>query len=197
MASLAVLFDTVRIAVDAIRSTYSRPQEKQTMSSKKIFKPRQSTGWIWVGVIGLVLLGTGLSLIITSGFSGPFLLTILLTVPIGIGFLLIAILFPAMRYEVEGKRLILTYGPLLRYTIDIGQITSIRRRDLATSLVSSFRFPGLAIFTVPYPEVGSVRMCATAASTGILLIETGSTKYGVTPANEEEFVAELRGRMKM
>jgi hypothetical protein len=166
------------------------------MNSKKIFKPRQSAGWVWVSVIGLIFLGAGLSLMITSGFSGPFLLTILLTVPIGIGFLLIAIFFPAMRYEIEGTRLTLTYGPLLRYTIDIGQIKSIRRRDLSISLVSSFRFPGLAIFSVPYPEIGSVRMCATAASTGILLIETGSTKYGVTPANEEEFVAELRGRMK-
>jgi hypothetical protein len=28
------------------------------------------------------------------------------------------------------------------------------------------------------------------------LIETDSTKYGLTPANEEEFVAELRSRMK-
>jgi hypothetical protein len=39
-------------------------------------------------------------------------------------------------------------------------------------------------------------MCATAAATGILLIETDSTKYGLTPAAEEEFVAELRARMK-
>jgi len=98
------------------------------MTSKKIFKPRSSTGWVWVGALGLVLLGTGLNLIITSGFSGPFLLTILLTVPIGAGFLLIAAFFPAMRYEIEGTRLTLTYGLLLRYVIDIPQITSIRRR---------------------------------------------------------------------
>jgi hypothetical protein len=38
-------------------------------------------------------------------------------------------------------------------------------------------------------------MCATAASTGILLIETESTRYGLTPADEEGFVAELRKRM--
>jgi hypothetical protein len=132
---------------------------------------------------------------ITSGFSGPFLVTILLTVPIGIGFLLIAIFFPAMRYEIEGTRLTITYGPLLRYTVDIGQIKSIRRRDLGISPVSSFRFPGLAIFSVPYPEVGTVRMCATAASHGILLIETALAKYGLTPAEEEQFVTELRQRM--
>lgn len=165
------------------------------MTSKKTFKPRPSTGWAWVGAIGFVLLATGLNLLITSGLSGPFMLTILLTIPIGLAFLLIAVFFPAMRYEIEGSHITLTYGPILRYTIDIDQIKSIRRRDLRINLLSSFRFPGLALFSVPYLEIGSVKMCATAASTGILLIETKSTKYGLTPANEEEFVAELRGRM--
>jgi len=124
------------------------------------------------------------------------MLMILLTIPIGLVFLLIAAFFPTMRYEMDGIHLSITYGPLLRYTIDIGQIKSIRRSDLAIGPVSSFRFPGLAIFNVPYPGVGTVKMCATAASTGILLIETESTKYGLTPANEEEFVAELRERMQ-
>jgi hypothetical protein len=124
------------------------------------------------------------------------MLMILLTVPIGILFLLIAVFFPVMRYEIEGSRLTLTYGPLLRYKIDIDQIKSIRRRDLGVGFVSSFRFPGLAIFNVSYPEIGTVKMCATAASHGILLIETASTKYGLTPADEQEFVAELRGRMR-
>lgn len=166
------------------------------MNSKKIFKPRPSTGWIWISAIGLVLLGSGLSQLIASGFSSPFMLMSLLTVPIGIGFLFLAVFFPTMRYEIEGTSLTLTYGPLLRYTIDIDQIKSIRRRDLGISFVSSFRFPGLALFTVPYPEIGTVKMCATAASNNILLIETGSTKYGLTPANEQDFVAELRGRMR-
>jgi hypothetical protein len=165
------------------------------MTSKKVFKPRPSAGWIWVGAIGLVLLAIGLSLLITSGLSGPFMLMILLALPIGLGFLLLAVIFPTMRYELEGTRLTLTYGPLLRYTIEISQIKSIRRRDLGFTAVSSFRFPGLTLFSVPYPEVGSVKMCATAASTGILLLETESTKYGLTPANEQEFVAELRRRM--
>ena len=124
------------------------------------------------------------------------MITILLTVPLGLGFLLIAVFFPTMRYEIEGKRLILSYGPLLRYSIDIGQIKAIRRQDLKISPLSSFRFPGLAIFNVPYLEIGTVKMCATAASTGILLIETESTKYGLTPADEEEFVATLRQRMQ-
>ena len=162
----------------------------------KVFKPRPSTGWIWVGALGAMLFGIGLGMLVTYGFRGPYILTILLTIPLGLVFLLIAVFFPTMRYEIEGNQLNLVYGPLLRYTIDIGQIKSIRRRDLGFSLVSSFRFPGLAIFGVPYPEIGTVKMCATAASNGILLIETESTKYGLTPANEQEFVAELRERMK-
>jgi hypothetical protein len=165
------------------------------MTTKKIFKPRPSTGRMWVGVIGLAVLATGVSFVLSSGFSGPSWLMILLTVPIGLGFLLIAAFFPAMRYEIDGNRVILTYGPLLRYTINIKQIKSIRRRNLGFSPVSSFRFPGLAIFRVPYPENGSVKMCATAASSGILLIETDNEKYGLTPADEKEFVAEIQKRM--
>lgn len=162
---------------------------------KRIFKPRPSTGWVWVGALGLVLLGTALSLLLRFGLGGPFLVSILIMVPIGIVFLVLALFFPAMRYEMDGSRLILTYGPLLRYVIQLGQIQSIRRRDLGIGPVSSFRFPGLALFSVPYPEVGRVRMCATAASRGILLIETGSETYGITPADEKNFVAELRERM--
>jgi hypothetical protein len=37
-----------------------------------------------------------------------------------------------------------------------------------------------------------IKMCATAASHGILLIETASAKYGLTPADEQQFLAEFR-----
>jgi hypothetical protein len=40
------------------------------MTTKKIFKPRPSTGWMWVGVIGLAVLAIGVSVVLTSGFSG-------------------------------------------------------------------------------------------------------------------------------
>jgi hypothetical protein len=169
-----------------------------TMTSnfeKKVYKPRPSTGWAWVGVLGLIMLSIGLSLIIQSGFTGPFIVAILISIPIGIVFLTIAVCFPSMRYEIDGTSLILTYGPLLRYIIDLEQVKSIKRRDMGFVIVSSFRFPGLALFSVPYPDVGSVKMCATAANSGILLIETESEKYGLTPADEKDFVAELQKRM--
>lgn len=166
------------------------------MTEKKIFKPRPSTGWIWVGLLGLIPLAIGIAVMVTQGLSGPFLIMILITISIGTMFLLVAIFFPTMRYELEGSRLTLRYGPVLRYSIELRQIKSIRSRDLQISPVSSFRFPGLAIFTVLYPEVGLVKMCATAASHGILLIETASAKYGLTPADEQGFVAALRERMR-
>jgi hypothetical protein len=166
------------------------------MTSDKIFKPRPSTGWVWVAGLALVLLTAGFGMLITYGFAGPYIITILLTIPMGLAFMLITIFFPAMRYEIKDKQLVLSYGPLLRYTIDIGQIRSIRRRNLGISMLSSFRFPGLAIFGVPYQKIGTVKMCATASGNDILLIETESTRYGVTPANEEEFVNELRARMQ-
>lgn len=162
---------------------------------KMVYKPRPSTGWVWVAVPGLALLALGLGLLIRFGLTGPFVITILLTVPIGIVFLVLAAYFPAMRYEINGMRLILTYGPLLRYEIELDQVRSIKRRDMGIGIVSSFRFPGLALFSVPYPEVGSVKMCATAATNGILLIETVSAKYGITPANEKGFVEELQKRI--
>lgn len=161
----------------------------------KIFKPRQSTGWVWVGVISLVLLAIGINLIIRTGFSGPFIVISLITVLLGIGFMFMAVFFPAMHYEIGSGRLTLVYGPLLRYSIDIGQIKSIRRCNLGFSAVSSFRFPGLALFSVSYPEVGVVKMCATSSSNGILLIETTTATYGLTPADEDTFVLELRNQM--
>lgn len=168
---------------------------KTSNFEKMTFKPRASSGWMWVTLLGLTPLAAAVMMAFQFGFKGPALPTILLGGTIGMMFLVIAVFFPTMKYEMEGSSLILTYGPLLRYSIDVKQIKSIRRLDLRISPLSSFRFPGLAIFGVPYPEIGSVNMCATAASHGILLIETGSAKYGMTPENEEAFISELRRRI--
>lgn len=114
---------------------------------------------------------------------------------IGLPMLYLAFWFPAMRYELGSGELILRYGPVLTYRIPLSGIVRIRRRNLAISLWSSMRLPGLALFKVPYSDVGTIRMCATSASRRILLIETDGAAYGLTPADEEGFVAELKSRM--
>lgn len=170
-----------------------------TKEEMKVFKPRPSTGWMWVLLLGLVLLIGGGSYLATGSASALGLLGYLLPVVLGglgIFCLLLVLFFPAMRYQVGNGRLIVTYGPVLRYVIFLDAIERIERRNLQIGIVSSFRFPGLALFGVQYPEVGNVKMCATAAGDRILLIETPQGKYGVTPADEEAFVAELRSGME-
>lgn len=101
-----------------------------------------------------------------------------------------------MHYELAQDQLILRYGPVLTYRIPLGEIRTIRRRNLNMTIWSSIRFPGIALFTIPYGDVGNVRMCATAALNNILLIETEKGKYGLTPADEETFVAAIRKLME-
>ena len=90
----------------------------------------------------------------------------------------------------------LRYGPVLRYHIPLDTIHTIRRRNLSLTIWSSIRFPGIALFGIPYADVGSVKMCATAALNHILLIETETEKYGLTPANEEAFLTAVRAQME-
>ena len=52
------------------------------------------------------------------------------------------------------------------------------------------------MWSVPYNDVGTVKMCATSAAKHILLIRTGKDQYGITPADEQRFVSELMARVK-
>jgi len=167
-----------------------------------VFKPRRSNGWLWLVVIALFTIGTGIvsALPLLTGPTDKILIgvlasTLLVMLAIGVPFLALAVWFPTMRYELDAHTLTLRYGPVLTYRIPLGEIQTIRKRDLSISLWSSMRFPGIALFTVPYTDVGNVKMCATAAATGILLVETAKDKYGLTPADEEDFVAALQARM--
>jgi len=173
-------------------------QEISLMSEPLIFKPRRSAGWAWLAGIGLICVGFGVLTalpLIQAGAAAPVLLTALLAPAFGVPFLLLALWFPTMRYELGHDVLTLRYGPVLTYRIPLDEIEAIRRRDLSISLWSSMRLPGFAAFTVPYNDVGNVRMCATAAGNGILLIETDNAKYGLTPDDEAGLVAALQARM--
>jgi hypothetical protein len=128
--------------------------------------------------------------------SSTSLLTLIVTCPVGIAFLVLASWFPTMRYELEQNQLTLRYGPVLTYRISLDEVRSIRRRNLSMTIWSTIRFPGIALFTVPYADVGNVKMCATAALNNILLIETKKEQFGLTPADEEAFMAAVKARME-
>jgi hypothetical protein len=61
---------------------------------------------------------------------------------------------------------------------------------------SSMRLPGVALFSVLYADEGNVSMCATRAAEGILLIEVGHKKYGITPQDEAGLIAAIQERMR-
>lgn len=165
-----------------------------------MFRPRKSRGWLWPVIIAvLMLVVAALTLLaVPPGGEGwsAVVLTAAISTAIALPFLVLAIWFPTMRYELADETLMLHYGPVLHYRIPLGEVQVVRRRNLRPSVWSSFRFPGLALFTVAYSDVGSVKMCATAAADRILLVETGDTRYGLTPADEEAFVTALQARIE-
>jgi hypothetical protein len=161
------------------------------------FHPRPSNGRLWVGGMGIILaLLFGFALVIAWN-EMPWFIRIPFAV-LGIGtttpLLVLAWYFPTMRYWLGRKELVLSYGPLMYDRVPLDAIQSIRRRNLRLSPVSTFRFPGLALLNVHYLGMGQVRMCATSASSGILLINIGHRRYGITPENELELVRAIQKR---
>lgn len=163
----------------------------------RVFKPRASYGWLSLMLMGLVILALSVAPALATGLkSAASILTLIVCTPIAISFFLLALWFPTMRYELNNAELILRYGPVLTYRIPLGKIQAIRRRCLGLTIWSCVRFPGVALFTAPYADVGNVKMCATAAMNHVLLIETPAGKYGITPADEEQLVTAIQQQME-
>jgi hypothetical protein len=174
-------------------------EEVSAVGAALTFKPRPSHGWAWLAALSvLTLMLTVWPAIVSAGQMPVPLLVLTLGLGLGIGIpgLVLTVWFPTMRYELDDQMLTLHYGPVLHYRIPLARIQCVRRRNLSISLWSSMRLPGLALFTVPYSDVGQVKMCATAAADRILLIETDDARYGLTPADEEGFVVALLARME-
>jgi ABC-type transport system involved in multi-copper enzyme maturation permease subunit len=169
----------------------------QTRKPIKFFRPRPSFGWLWLILMAVIIFAIAIAPALAMGLSsGSVILTVIICSVVALAFLVLAFWFPTMRYELGQDELTLRYGPALRYRIALSEIRTIRHRNLGLTIWSSIRFPGIALFTVPYADVGNVRMCATAALNNILLIETEKEKYGLTPANEDQFVAALRAQIE-
>lgn len=164
----------------------------------RIFRPRASYGWLSLMLMGLVVAAFSIMPALAASLnSAGSLLTLVVCTPIAITFFLLALWFPTMRYELNNAELVLRYGPVITYRIPLARIQAIRRRCLGLTIWSCVRFPGVALFTAPYADVGNVKMCATAAMNDVLLIETPAGKYGITPANEEELVTAIQERMEI
>ncbi len=171
--------------------------EKQIEKPVKIFQPRPSSGWFWLVLMATIIIAVAIAPALATGVSSRVsLLTLIICIPVTLGFMTLAIWFPTMRYELYPGLITLRYGPVLTYHIPLQQIQTIRRRNLSMTIWSSIRFPGIALFGVPYADVGSVKMCATAALNNILLIETKTGKYGLTPTDEEAFLTSVRAQME-
>lgn len=171
--------------------------DNQLTNQTKTFQPRPSYGWVWLLLMTLIIIVLAIIPVLAAGLSSSnAVLTLIICIPIAIVFLTLAVWFPTMRYELDEDQLTLCYGPFLTYQIPLDEIRTIRRRNLGLTIWSTIRFPGIALFKVPYADVGNVKMCATAALNNILLIETDNEKYGLTPADEEAFVAAVRNRLE-
>jgi len=102
------------------------------------------------------------------------------------------LIFPTMKYLVGGDRIILSCGPF-KWIIANRSIQSIREKDLDYIPVSEgWKLPGYTLFKIRYGGVGAVRMCATSMTKRILLIETDTDLWGITPADADSFVASIR-----
>ena len=169
----------------------------QIVSSIQTFKPRPSAGWLSLLLMAGVILALGVAPVLAAGGSSTSaLITLVILVPVASAFLVLALWFPSMRYELGPDQIVLRYGPVLTYRIPYREIRTIRRRNLSLTVWSTVRFPGIALFKVPYADAGEVKMCASAALNNILLIETAKEKFGLTPADEDAFVAAVQTRME-
>jgi hypothetical protein len=170
--------------------------------AQEVFAPRPSFGWAWVlatGLFVLALLAAVMAPILGEGMpqEGRWILlgTGAVMVLLAAYMLVVAALFPTMRYELTERELVLRYGPF-RYRVPYADVEDVRRRDLQWTVWSSMRFPGLALGGVLYSDAGKVYMVSTRAAEGVLLVTTPSRKYGMTPLEEERFADALKARIQ-
>ena len=169
------------------------------MNTTVTFKPRPSQGWLWLALLGILVLAAivpPLFTVLQEDVPAGLLLPFVIGIVIGGGALALAAMFPTMRYEMRPTTLALIFGPWTVYEIPYSEIKKVSWQNLSVSILSSFRLPGFAMWSVPYNDAGTVKMCATACANHILLIRTAKDQFGITPADEQGFLAELMARVK-
>jgi hypothetical protein len=161
-----------------------------------VYRAAPSRGYLWLALFGV--LPAIPVLFVALGYTRIPWFAALVALPgllIAVPFLFLAALYPTMRYTIGESALSITYGPVLHYVVPYVEIRSVERRDLDPSLRSSMRVPGTALFRVAYVDAGVIRMCATRVATDVIVIKTSKDQYGITPADEPAFLADLRTRL--
>jgi len=110
--------------------------------------------------------------------------------------LFFAAIVPTMKYSVTDSEVIPSCGPF-HWSIPIGQIRSISESDLDWLPWSEgWKIPGYTLFKIRYGGVDAVHMCATSLCKRILLIETETGLWGITPADVSGFVSAVESKRR-
>lgn len=163
-----------------------------------VFKPRFSiVGWV-SNILFTVVLAAVLVAVFSMYKKGDIgslvalIIEMVLLAPILMASIFFLTTYPTMRYIIENGTLLLKCGPF-KWTITIQSIKSIAEKDLKYLPYSEgWKLPGYALFKIRYGDVGAVKMCATALTKQVLLIETDSELYGITPDNVDLFISALK-----
>jgi hypothetical protein len=105
------------------------------------------------------------------------------------------LILPTIRYELKNDALYLKCGPFVS-KISYSEIKRVTKTDLVFHPIASCRWPGFALGDCYYADRGNVRMYSTRMCNGIILIETATRLYGISPQNEDLFITELKKRIE-
>ncbi|GII34329.1 PH domain-containing protein [Planotetraspora mira] len=156
----------------------------------QLFHPRPSRGYLSLAVVTAAL-GFAAVRNLSAGTGAEFLVGLGLTL-VAAYLLALALCFPLMRYVVSETTLTARYGPLLRYRIQLSDVTSVTRAHLSPDFVAALALPGIALYGMRCTGIGRVRMCATRPSNNVLVIKTrNGHHYGFTPADDRAFMKAL------
>ena len=165
-----------------------------------VFRPRFSIiGWVSNTLFVVALIAV--LMVVLSMFDKKdteslvaLIIEIVLLFPLLMASVFFLVIYPTMRYIIEDGTLLLRCGPF-KWTVSIERIKSITQKDLKYLPYSEgWKLPGYTLFRIRYGDVGAVKMCSTALTRKILLIETNSELYGITPDNVDQFIAALEQR---
>lgn len=143
------------------------------------FRKMRSTGWLWPLLIAAAMSASVFWLLVDASPTLAWILALSLGAPTAA----YSVAYFRIRYVVAGDNLSISSSPFLKYEIPLDQIVSGLLVSAKPSFAASFRVPGLALYTVHYPRLGPVKMCSTRMSDEILIIETISDKFGISPEN--------------